>query len=197
MESAIFGLIGVVLGAALTIAREWWFARRKEQKDLEYLAVLVVGQLDRFVGNCADVVGNDGLSDGQPDSDGYHRTQVPSPKFEPELLKVEWKALGAHLTYQILDLPYRIELANHLIANTFTYGDGPPDFRDGFRDRQLQYAILGHDAAQLATTLRTLAKLPHRTADEWNPISYIDERRAEIERERDDAQARSDEWLQI
>ena len=184
MESAIFGLVGVLLGAVLTVAREWWFQRRRERKDAEFLSVQVLGQLDRYVAACANVVADDGLSEGQPDEHGYRRTQVSPPKFEPELLKVEWKALPLTLMYEILDLPYRAEIASHSVSAAFEYAAMPPDFEEGFEERQFQYAVLGLDAARLAEKLRQHAGLPARTGGAWDPVAHMAERKAQIEQER-------------
>jgi hypothetical protein len=184
MESAIFGLVGVLLGAVLTVAREWWFQRTQDRKDAEFLAVQVLGQLERYVAGCANVVADDGLSQGQADEHGCRRIQVTPPKFEPELLKVEWKALPLDLMHEILDLPYRAEIANHSISAAFEYAASPPDFEEGFEERQLQYAALGLDAAQLAAKLRKHAGLPARSGGAWDPIAYIAGQRAKIRQER-------------
>jgi hypothetical protein len=174
----------VLLGAVLTVAREWWFQRRREKKDAEFLAVQVLGQLDRYVAGCANVVFDDGLSEGQRDENGYRRTQVSPPKFEPETLKVEWKALPLKLMYEILDLPYRAEVASHSVSAAFEYAATPPDFEEGFDERQFQYALLGLDAARLAAQLRVHAGLPTRSGSNWDPVANMEERKAKIEQER-------------
>ena len=67
MESAIFGLVGVVIGGLLTVAKEWWFHNRKNRKDSEYLAIQVSCELEWYVARCSDVVQDDGLCDGRSD----------------------------------------------------------------------------------------------------------------------------------
>ena len=190
MESAIFGLVGVLLGAVLTVAREWWFQQKRDRKDAEFLFVQVLGQLDRYVAACANVVADDGLFHGQPDVDGYRRTQVSPPKFEPDLLKVEWKALSLTLMYEILDLPYRAEIASQCVSAAFECAAMPPDFEEGFEARQFQYAVLGLDAARLAAKLREHAGLPGRTGGVWDPVAYMAEQKALIDREREQAASR-------
>lgn len=181
MESAIFGLVGVILGAVLTVAREWWSQRVKDSKDAAFLAVQVVGQLDRFVAGCASVVSDDGLSEGRPDEQGYRRTQVTPPKFEPENFKVEWKSLPLELMFGVLDLPYKIGAANHSIEGAYEYQATPPDFEEFFEERQYQYALLGIEAARLSTALRHHAKLPLRVAKEWDPVGYMLQEKSKIE----------------
>jgi hypothetical protein len=183
MESAIFGLIGVALGALLTIAREWWFQSRKNRKDAEYLSVLVSCELERYVTRCAEVVGDDGLSEGRPDEHGYCTIQVEAPKFEPLAFGVEWKSLPASLMYEILDFPYKAEVARRAVSAAFEYA-APPDFEEGFEERQLQYATLGIAASQLVARLRNYAGLPTRSIGEWDPVLYMEEQKAAIEVQR-------------
>lgn len=154
MESAIFGLVGVALGALLTVAKEWWFQSRKTKKDAEYLAIQVSCELERYVSRCAEVVGDDGLCDGQTDENGCHSIQVEAPTFDPKLFGVEWKSLPVNLMYEVLDFPFQGEIANRHVAAAFEYAASPPDFSEGFEERQFQYAVLGIAASQLVTKLR-------------------------------------------
>lgn len=157
MESAIFGLAGVALGALLTVAKEWWFQRRRDRKDAEYLAIQVSCMLERYVSRCAEVVGDDGLCEGQPDENGCRRIQVSVPKFEPELAKVEWKSLPAALMYEVLDFPNKTEIASGSVNAAFEYGATPPDFEEGFEERQYQFATLGIEASRLAKKCGTMS----------------------------------------
>ena len=184
MESAIFGLVGVALGALLTVAREWWFQSRKTRKDAEYLSIQVSCELERYMAKCAEVVGDDGLCEGQPDEDGFHSIQVQAPKFDPMPLNVEWKSLPVNLMYEILDFPYKAEIANQAIWATFEYEAGPPDYWEGFEERHLQYATLGLAASQLATKLRKHVALPARSVGDWNPVRYMEEKKSAIESKR-------------
>lgn len=143
MVTAIFGLICVVVGALLTLAREWWFHRHKTQKEREYLAVVASCALDAYARQCAAVAADDGLYHGQTDQDGYHRIQTDTPKFEPEKLAVEWKSLPARLMYQILDFPNQADLAESKVEGAFDYSATPPDFAEGFEERMFEYAKLG------------------------------------------------------
>jgi hypothetical protein len=184
MESAIFGLVGVALGALLTVAREWWFQSRKNRKDSEYLSILVSCELERYVACCAEVVGDDGLSEGRPDERGYCTIQVETPKFEPLAFNVEWKSLPANLMHEILDFPYKAEVASRAVSAAFEYAATPPDFDEGFEERQLQYATLGIAASQLVAQLRKYAGLPARSVGEWDPVRYMEEQKAAIEVQR-------------
>ena len=135
MESAVFGLIGVLVGAILTGVREWWFQNRKNKKDAEYLAIQVSCQLERFIAGCAGVAGDDGLCEGQTDKDGYSSTQVESPTLALNDLKVEWKVLPADLMYSILQFPYKAELVAQKTMYEFNHAS-PPDYSEAFEERQ-------------------------------------------------------------
>lgn len=184
MEAAVFGLIGVVLGALLTVAKDWWFQRRENRKDAEYLAIQVSCALEQYVGRCAEVVGDDGLSYGLPDENGYRRIQVATPSFNPELLNVEWKSLPANLMYEVLDFPYKAEVASQSVAGAFDYEAAPPDFEEGFEERQLQFAILGIAASELAAKLREHVGLPAKCVGDWNPVRYMENQKIAIEQKR-------------
>lgn len=184
MESAIFGLVGVALGALLTIAKEWWFQNSKNQKEAEYLSIQVSCALEQYVARCAEVVADDGLCEGRPDEQGYRRCQVSPPKFEPELLKVEWKSLPTNLMYEILDFPYRAEVAKQRVDGAFEYAATPPDFDEGFDERQFQYATLGIAASKLAAKLRKHVKLLARSPGDWDPVRYMEEQKSAIELQR-------------
>jgi hypothetical protein len=172
MESAIFGLIGVILGGVLTLAREWFFASRKNKKDAQFLAIQVSCALDRYVASCANVVGDDGLCEGRPDETGCRDCQVENPKIEMDSFNVEWKSLPSTLMYNVLDLPYQAELASQRVSNAFEYAYAP-DYDDGFEERQYQYALLGIAAAKLASDLLTYAGLPLRTKTDRDPVSIM------------------------
>ena len=179
--SAASGLVGVTLGAGLTHWREFLTRRTKERKDAAYLAVLVAGLLERFSAGCLRVVHDEGLSEGHGNEHGYRIAQVSTPTFDPEALKVEWKSLPSDWMYAILDLPYRVEVANNVIDQSSEYAAMPPDFEEFFEQRQYQYATLGVDAVRLAARLRKHAGLPEREAEEWDPVASMETEKSRIQ----------------
>ncbi|MEL7799685.1 hypothetical protein [Idiomarina loihiensis] len=184
MDKAAYGLIGVALGFLLTILKDWWFQRKRNRKEIEYLCIHVTCMLDRFVSGCCDVVYDDGLYHGQPDQDGYSRIQVRPPQFKPENLDVEWKSLPSTVMYKVLNFPQKIEQANSTIDANFEHAN-PPDYLEGFEERQLQYANLGLRANQLTTELRVLGKLPVEEKGDWDPIEHMEDQKAKIEQLRE------------
>lgn len=115
-------------------------------------------ELERYVARCAEVVGDDGLSAERPDEHGNCTIQVDTPKFDPLAFSVEWKSLPATLIYDILDFSYKAEVASRTVFAAFKYAASPPDFEEGFEERQfLHYArhrriALGYNAAELCSS---------------------------------------------
>ena len=87
MIEAAIGFVGVIVGALITwlqtILSEW--KKRKETRN--YMAILIVFLLDRFIQGCVDVVSDN----GRPDGDGYFVPQVNTPNIDFEPLKADWK----------------------------------------------------------------------------------------------------------
>ena len=173
MESAIFGLIGVVVGSVLTTLKEFWFETRKRKKDAVFLATHVSTLLDRFVERCVDVARDDGLLDGQRDEQGCKSPQVEVPRFEPHIVQVEWKSLDAQLMYDVLDFPNRVIAVERSIQATTEYVAGPPDFEEFFEERRIQYSGLGIEAAQLALRLRREGGIVARPERHWSPVDQL------------------------
>ena|SRR5438105_541963 len=79
VSQAFFGLTGVVVGALLTLLRDVWSDRRTRKRHARYLAIRVVCILDKYIENCAEVVLDDGLQEGQRDEQGCLQSQVRPP----------------------------------------------------------------------------------------------------------------------
>lgn len=198
MDKTAYVLVGIALAVLLNTIKEWWFQRRKSRKDLEYLSIRITCLLDTFVNSCADVVADDGLSFGQPGSDGCRSIQVKAPSFEPLAIEVEWKSLPANLMYEILNFPNLVETANHRISGAFEYAASPPDYEEGFEERQLQYSILGLKAHDLSKKLRKIGGLQiaeQPPIEEWSPVQYMIESLAKIKNLQEQRAARHKELM--
>ncbi|WP_428827698.1 hypothetical protein ACLIKD_06820 [Azonexus sp. IMCC34842] len=180
MESAVFGLIGVVVGSFLTIAKEWWFQHRRAKKDATFLSIKVSCELLKFAGSCANVVGDHGEVDG----DGCYIPRTSTPDFKPEAFDVEWKALPDGLMFEVLDLPFKIEQADETISGVYEHVAGPPDYSEWYEERQLQYATLGLFALNVASQLRSYAGLPFASDDDYYPRKYLEQKKTQIEKDR-------------
>lgn len=158
--TAVIGLVGVLVGGALTVGAEWLARRSKTKQELAYLAILVVSQLDRFANGCLYVAYDDGTVDGQPAGKDsvYYEPTTTQPEFAPLDLQVEWRVLPAGLLYSILSIPDKtIQAIRRIYAET---GDEDYDGSDYMFERQLGFAELGLEVSRIATRLREHAKLP-------------------------------------
>lgn len=192
--AALSGVVGVALGAALTLLREVLMQRRKEQKDVAHLVGLVAGALERFSSACANTANDDGELTYPPGEEPFRVDRTKDPEFSVDKLDVEWKALPADLMFKILDLPYRIDEAHRFIEGASEHAAFPPDFEEYYEERRYQFSILGADAGRLAASLRRYAKVPARQRNpHWDSIKFMDDTRAAIEKRR--AEPADYSWL--
>lgn len=179
MGQAIIGLVGVLVGAFLTVFKEWWFKKSDRQRSREYLAIRVVCILDQLLDECMDVVSDDGLWYGQRDPDGHLAPQVDTPELNFDALAVDWESLPADLAYEILGLPGLIKVADRYISGASEHAF-PPDYEEAFEERQFQYAQLGLKVSGLSQRLRRLGTLPDREVHDRNPVEEMRSRLAQI-----------------
>lgn len=184
-EKYIFGLLGVVIGSVLSavfaVARELYSEYRSKEKEAEYLAIRMVCLFETFMEGCASVVCDDGLCHGQTDEDGYSRVQVQAPQLDVQLSDVNWKSLPPELMYEILYFPNLVMDAESFISSTFDYAASPPDFSEGFEERQYQYSQLGIKASELTTKLRAKYKIPKKHISSWDIVDYMISEKNKIE----------------
>lgn len=183
MRELLSGLIGVFVGALLTLLREVWSDWRARARHARYLAIRVVCALDSYVESCADVASDDGLSQGQPNSEGYLEPQVSFPAAPAFSADLDWKSIESALMYRILSLPSQAETANRAIDAAWETSD-PPDYEPGFEVRQDQYARLGLTAFGLTEELRTRYRIPRRDLSQWNPAEHLRKVKERVEEER-------------
>lgn len=181
MESAIFGLIGVVVGALLATVKDWWFEYRRRRKDFVYLAIRVVSIFDHFVAGCIEVCRDDGLFQGQRDEHGCKVPQADTPKLELSAIDVDWKSLPSSLMYEILNFPSIVDSANSYISSIVDFVAGPPDYEEYFDGRAEKYSELGLHAMELSKKLRKSCDLPHPIEEEdgWSRKELLDKYRSE------------------
>jgi hypothetical protein len=181
LESAIFGLIGVVVGALLTTAKDWWFEYRRRRKNLEYLSIRVVSIFDHFVAVCIEACRDDGLAHGSRDEQGCKVPQVDTPKLELSAIDVDWKSLPSNLMYEILNFPTLVDNANSYISSIVEFVAGPPDYDEFFEGRVEEYSELGLRAMEISTTLRKLCNLPDPIENEegWSRKELLNKYKSE------------------
>lgn len=191
MLEAIFGLVGVVVGASLTSLQTFLTDRKTRLDNGRYLAIRVVCILDLYVDKCASVVLDDGLSYGQRNEDGYLTPQIPTPPPLTYPDDIDWRAIKTDLMYELLSLPSRAESENATID--FYWGIAhPPDFDEYFDTRRRAYIDLGLRSAQQALRLRELYAVPEKVYGEWNPIERLRQEKGRLE-QLDRARAKNEE----
>lgn len=183
MTEAIFGLVGVVLGSAISWFQVHWTNTQAAKKNARYLAIRVVCILDKFVEDCADIVSDDGLSFGQRTSDGLLEAQVkaPGPPLFPE--EVDWRSIEHELMYKILSFPSEVEEADRMIKFSESIA-GPPDFEDWFIERSFYYSQLGLEAYKLSEELCEKYGIQKKRYNEWNPLEVLKRELSEVSKKR-------------
>lgn len=187
MITAIFGLLGVVLGVTLTTFRDWWLRRTIKKEEQIYLVTHVSCLLERFISGCVDVAYDNGLFEGQRDRHGCLAVQVTAPSFEPLQFKdVNWKSLPAGLMYQVLRLPNKIKNADSYVADVAKYVASGPDYEEIFEARKEKYSELGLHAIKVLEELCLLANLPNElnNDDEWAPKNRLKKALDQVKLER-------------
>lgn len=186
--SAAAGISGVLLGNSFVAVKEWLTNRSKRQKELAYLAIIVVSHLDRFANGCLHVALDNGTEYGRPagrNEEEYTPTTTP-PDFQPLDIDVEWKVLPRDLMYAILRLPDEKEKVQNTLASIAEYDDDYPDHTEYFWTRRSAYADLGLHASSLATRLRRHGGMPleqpepgewSRDAELRDVVKVIDDKR--------------------
>jgi len=180
MEKAFIAVIGVFLGALLTVVRELFNDHRLKKKKAEYAAVRVSFILEQFISGCVAVVGDDGDMYGR-DEQGCLQLQTTKPEVEFLSLEVEWQSLPFETMYQILNFPSLVNEANGKIESVFEHVAFPPDYDEGIEERQYQYAKLGLIAHEIAESLRSRYRMPQKEYENWSPIEYLQTEKKKID----------------
>jgi hypothetical protein len=56
----------------------------------------------------------------------------------------------------------------------------PPDFDEGFEERQNQYSLLGIKANEISKKLRLKYKLPKRGITSWDVVDFLNDKKNNI-----------------
>lgn len=204
MTEALFGFIGVIVGAIIPWVREWWYDKRQRKEHAAYLAVRIICVLDEYIGKCCEVVGDDGTYMGRPAKrtergEEFYEVQVPLPPPPCYPDNVDWKSISSDLMYRILALPNKVIKAHDYIdacaENAF-----PPDYSELFEARQESFANLGLEAIDLTEILKDQYKLSDKGTNgfysEWNPREYLEEKKSYIENRRAEYEKNHNEFIE-
>ncbi|GAA4457868.1 hypothetical protein [Rurimicrobium arvi] len=172
MAEAIIGLVGVLIGSAISLFQGYWNQRRLEKRAARYLAIRVICVLDKFIQGCAEVLKDDGLSWGQRNKDGCLEPQVkvPGPPIFPD--DIDWKSVDHDLMYKILSMPSEVEAADRMIEAASDFST-PPDFEELFNERRYHYSGFGRHAVVLSNDLSNRYGIKKMVYNDWNPENYF------------------------
>jgi len=172
MTEAIFGLLGVLLGSAISWFQTYRTNKSSEEKNAKYLAIRMVCILDKFLEDCASVVTDDGLSYGQRNSEGCLEPQVkaPGPPVYPG--DVDWRSIDHELMYKLLSFPSEIEAGDRMVKHSADIAT-PPDYEEWFEERKYHYAQFGLQALKLSKELCKKYRIKEKTYNDWNPSSEL------------------------
>ncbi len=178
MDSGTASLIGVCVGAAITILAKLVEYRVTKASAASYLAARVVTTLDHFIAECVQVA-NDF---GRLEPDGGLTPEAKLPTLELEKLDVDWKSIDSKVVYEVLQLPNSVQSAYRAIDDAYDSRTMP--YHD-YGERQLQFSRLGIEASRAITEhLLQIGDLPRTNHDRNRLIKRLTDVSQRIERQR-------------
>jgi len=156
---------GVYLAHYLTCWREESAAAAKQASERLFIATELVFLLEQFAEGCAQVA----TDQGEPDQQGEYSPAVKPPELSVLDVSGDWRTLPPLIMYRIRELPILQSEARRDIAAASEHS-WAPYHKEGFQERQYQYARLGLKALILSRRLRKLTGLPDTRLDatEWS-----------------------------
>ncbi|MDQ9388638.1 MULTISPECIES: hypothetical protein [Serratia] len=156
---------GVYLAHYLTRWREESAAAAKQASERLFIATELVFLLEQFAEGCAQVA----TDQGEPDQQGEYSPAVKPPELSVLDVSGDWRTLPPLIMYRIRELPILQSEARRDIAAASEHS-WAPYHKEGFQERQYQYARLGLKALILSRRLRKLTGLPDTRLDatEWS-----------------------------
>lgn len=193
ITAAIIGLVGVLVGSVITLAKDSIGAFIEKRSNTRYASIRIICILEEYAQKCVDVVSDDGTSYGRPagrtsSGEEYYDPQVelPNPPIYPD--DINWKNFSKKLLYRILMVPNIARETDRYISNS-AENSGPPDYEEVFEARQEGYANLALEVLALVAELRREYGLPETTAQtlntDWNPKQYLENKKKEINAQKD------------
>lgn len=150
------GVVGGIIGAALTQSVTVVLALRKEWSAHGYLVAKISVQLESFASDCAAVVSDTGEEAPltlHGETDWRPTVQLPTLSFDAQ--QVDWSVIDHDTLIDLLRLPIAITTAKQAIDGVADLDFTPP-YSEVFYARQSLFATLGLDCCKLADELRDL-----------------------------------------
>ncbi|MEJ2884574.1 hypothetical protein [Pedobacter sp. GR22-6] len=183
MTEAIFGLVGVLIGAGLTWYQSYWMSKKESERAARYLAIRIVCILDQFMELCAEVVREDGLHFGQPDPEGFRVPKVQAPDAPRYPDDVDWKSIDHELMYKILAFPSEVNGSARLISDLWDISQGV-NYLHWYSERAFWFSSYGLQAFKLSKELAARYGIQQKSYPGWDPEKEFSEKNARFSVER-------------
>ncbi|ARQ58940.1 hypothetical protein Kim5_CH02897 [Rhizobium sp. Kim5] len=162
--------LAVALGGGIVLfllnwLREYLMNKWKRKTEAEVLAFSLATELDRLVSDCYEVVNDPQWEDPQT---GIWESTVGTPTIALGD-NLPWASFPKSLHYRIRALPMKIDAAVKSCAAEAEYGDGPPDYSDYFRERELRFSWIGLEATALRFELSKEYGVEYLDRGAWEP----------------------------
>ena len=197
MIEAVIGLVGVVVGSAITISKDAWVSKLERRREGSYSAIRLICILEEYADRCIDVVDDDGTAYGQlagqtKVSEEYCKAQekAPDPLVFPD--DIAWRSIKEPLMHRTLALPNMARSTDRHVSVSSDFAS-PPYYDEYFKARQEGYARLGLEALEIADCLRkqfgVSAKGRAKLNSDWDPERHLRTKVSEFDTQRDEARA--------
>lgn len=183
MTEAIFGLVGVLIGAGLTWYQTYWMSKKEGERAARYLAIRVVCILDQFMEVCAEVVREDGLRFGQPDPEGFKVPQVQAPDAPTYPDDLDWKSIDHELMYKILAFPSEVNGSTRIISDLWDISQ-EMNYLHWYSERAYWFSSYGLQAFKLSKELAVKYGIKRKSFPGWDPEKEFSEKHIRFSAER-------------
>lgn len=189
MIEAVIGLVGVIVGSAITVFKDSWSSWRDRNRSGAYAAIRITCLLEEYADKCVDVVQDDGTVYGQPagrtsDREEYYKVQVELPDAPNFPDDIDWRSLDVGLMHRILGLPNKARTTDRYISGHSEHSF-PPDYHEFFEARQVGYAGLGIEALEIVEQLRVKYKIEANAVrlgnSDWDARKFLIAKRTAFE----------------
>lgn len=183
MTEAIFGQVGVFVGSGISWLQSYWTGKNERNKSARYAAIRIVCVLDKFLQDCTDVVNDDGLNEGQRNSNGCLAPQINHPTTISYPEDVDWKSIDSEIMFKLLSFPSEIEDGNRLIQATEKFAE-KPDYADWFNERKYYYCTFGLFALKLSNEISKKYGVKTKKYIYWDPEKDLNEKLSVVNKQR-------------
>ena len=194
MTEAIFGLLGVLIGAGLTWYQTYWMNKKEIERNARYLAIRVVCILDQYMENCAHTMNDIGLRFGDRNAEVQQEPRVGAPESPVYPEDVDWKSIDHELMYKILAFPSEVNVWRQTSNEMWEIAQGT-DLADWYSERAYWHSNYGLQAFKLSKELGAKYGIKGKSYPAWNPEKDFTEKLDRFATERGRRMARYQEFL--